>query len=44
MKTKRIFLTKEDYEKLERSASERGLAVQEFVNAAVAKLTEVIAA
>lgn len=42
MATKRIFLAKEDYEKLEQSASERGLTVQEFVNAAAAKLREVI--
>jgi predicted DNA binding CopG/RHH family protein len=38
MKNKRIFLPKEDYEKLERSASKKGLTVQEFVNTAVAKL------
>jgi hypothetical protein len=44
MKNKRIFLAKEDYEQLEQSATEKGLTVQEFVNAAVAKLTEVIAA
>ena len=44
MKNKRIFLAKEDYEKLERSASEKGLSVQGFVDAAVAKLKEVIAA
>ncbi|MGA3405651.1 MAG: hypothetical protein ABSD49_07970 [Candidatus Bathyarchaeia archaeon] len=41
MKTRRIFLPKEDYEKMKRSASKRGLTVQELVNAAVAKLKEV---
>jgi hypothetical protein len=38
MKTRRIFLSKEDYGKLERSASKRGLTVQKLVNEAVAKL------
>jgi len=38
MKNRRIFLSKEDYESLERSAQDKGLSVQELVDAAVANV------
>jgi hypothetical protein len=41
VKARKIFLSKEEYGELERSAKRRGLTVQGFVDAAVANIREV---